>query len=180
MSILECNNGQHYHLKEMLEYITDPSKTTEDSIFHYSLSKDNFYRDFMITKYIFNKFDPQKRQYYQFILSLPEKDVFKDTDINFSKTVCVISQCLNRWNIDRNPLSNSPQFHVVSAIHIDKDPILHAHIIVNNVSFIDGHFFPWDKRLFWIFRNIVNQTLKYYGFTGIADERLNERSKLTI
>lgn len=173
MSILDCNTGQKYHIKEMIEYITNPEKTYPEYIFTTGTTAEMAVDEFLFTKILWNKYKPRKREYYQFILTLSDKDIAEDSLKRFSKLVQTAQWFISRW-----PDLSEPQFQVISAIHLDKSPVYHAHIIANNVNSFTGAFFPWDKRYFWLMRNLINRLFIYYGFTPIPDERLNERSQI--
>lgn len=173
MSILECNSGQKWTTYGMIQYITHPKKTMDECVFTVGTDSIHAYDDFMFTKLTYHQYDPNKREYYQFIVALDKQDISNTSLGRFIDFVQAINYTLARWVYQ--PV---PEFQVISAIHFDKAPIYHVHIVVNNISSYDGHRFPWDNQRFWLFRNLVNRLLIYYGFTPIPDERLNERSKI--
>lgn len=173
MSILDCNLGKKYSIQGMIEYITNIEKTYPDYIFTMGTTPETAVDDFLFTKIVWNQYRPGKREYYQFILTLSDKDIFDNSLPRFSQFVQTVQWLLSCW-----PDLQTPQFQVISAIHFDKEPIYHAHIIVNNVNSFTGTLFPWNKRGFWLLRNLINRLFIHYGFTPIADERLNERSTI--
>lgn len=172
MTIFKYDTSSCRTVKGMLDYALDREKADPRSIHYFNVVRDP-YNEFMFTNIMFREFNPPNREYYQFIISLSKDDVAPDTFERFDKAVWTIADILSRW-CDMG----ASKFHVVSVIHTDKAPEYDAHIIVNSVSFTDGHMFPWDKRLTWLLRNLANRILIYFGFTPIPDKRLNELSRI--
>lgn len=177
MSIFKIAKGQKYNIKGMIDYVINDEKTFPNTIFSKDVIPNNeAWRYFALTHIMFKKSDLNKRWYYQFILSIDKNEDLKGNyQERFVDTVISINNILNCWSNCMDPTDSMdvPKFHVISAIHIDKYPHIHAHFVVNNVSYIDGHQFPLDKKHFWLLLNIVNQVLLYYDFTPIPDKRVN-------
>ncbi len=56
------------------------------------------------------------------------------------------------------------EYQVVFAVHGDK-PHLHIHIVINSVSYVDGHRFYGNKHEFYNIMNTLKRILKNYGIT---------------
>ena len=54
------------------------------------------------------------------------------------------------------------EYQTVYAVHADK-PSLHFHLVINSVSYIDGHRYRGTRKEFYDFKNNLKQILRGYG-----------------
>lgn len=174
MSIYKLVKSEKRDIQEMIDYIRNEDKTSEEYVYTMGLNVEYAMQDMVFTRIMFGKFSSNTRPYYQFIIALDEKlDTADDSLARFElliKTVTYLLAC----GCD----NKRPEFQVLSAIHIYQRPYYHAHFMVNPISSIDGHILSQNHRFFWLIRNMVNRLLIHFGFSCIPDERLNERSTL--
>lgn len=124
------NNNINYSLKDSLEYIANEEKT--EGIWTSGLNClgnwESAYKDMMRTKRKFGKMN--KRQAYHMIIS------FKETENDKQKAWDIIGKVLEELFEER--------FEVFYTMHTNTKH-LHAHAIVNSVSFKDGKKFRYEK-----------------------------------
>ena len=117
-------------LKASLEYIANEEKT--DGIWRSGVNClgnwESAYKDMMRTKRKFGKMD--KRQAYHMIIS------FKETENDKEKAWEVIEHVMEELFEKR--------FEVFYTMHTNTNH-LHAHAIINSVSFADGYKFRYEK-----------------------------------
>lgn len=54
------------------------------------------------------------------------------------------------------------EYQSVYSVHEDKS-YLHIHIVINSVSYIDGHRYYGTKKEFYEFKNVIRRLLSSYG-----------------
>lgn len=128
-------------MRNSIEYIMNPVKTTyketlEDGTIRETrlidfngpltvgddLSYFSAHKSFMEQKQVWNKTDG--KQYYHNVISFPPNGEVTPYDV-----MEIAQQFVDKYLSD---------FQTVIAVHLDKDT-LHAHIISNSVSYMDGH-----------------------------------------
>ena len=150
--------GRNYpgrHLKAALDYISDLEKTQQGRLISaVNCQPDYAYEQMLETKKYFGKTD--KRQAYHLILSFVEGEIDADTAFAFSQEF--VAQYLGN------------EYETVYAVHDNTDHI-HAHIVFNSVSFIDGKKYhykkgDWAKYI----QPITNRLCEKYGLAIIEIE----------
>lgn len=56
------------------------------------------------------------------------------------------------------------KFQVLLSVHTNTDT-LHCHLLVNSVSFVDGHKAVHNEKNYYRFKNIVDDICRFYGLT---------------
>ncbi len=140
------------HLKQALDYITDPDKT-DNGRFTGSLNcqKEQAYEQMHRTKEQFGKTD--KRQGYHLIISFAEGEV--DADTAFEVIGRFAGEYLGK------------DYEALYAVH-DNTVHVHGHIIFNSVSFRNGLKYrykkgDWEKEI----QPITNRLCREYGLSTI-------------
>ena len=133
MAIYKVINGKgtqtHGAMMNVLKYILNPNKTEPNlnyvtSFYDYdTITPKNIYRSFLDTKKVWDNEDG--RQYIHSILSWNKGDNISPENalqfaIRFAEHIYPGHQC-------------------AIAIHTDSDNTVHAHLVCNTVSCLDGH-----------------------------------------
>ena len=123
MHVKERKNGNpHGGMYDCIKYIIDPEKTENYWIGGNTGTKtDQVYQNFMETKRDFQKLDG--RQCYHFVISFRPGETDPVTAYNVAQEFC------------EKYLGNHYQY--IFAVHTDHEH-LHAHIVFNSVSIVDG------------------------------------------
>lgn len=127
--------------RQLEKYLKQESKTEENLIHGKDCYVDEFAKDFQIVKNINNK--TEGRQHYHVIQSF-------DDDISAEKA----------HELGKEFLQNEKfkGFQAVCITHKDKEHI-HNHIVINSVSFEDGHKFKQSKKDLYELREYSDQIL---------------------
>ncbi len=147
--------GGHFHgkhLKQSLEYIMNPEKTQNNRLVGgVNCQPESAFEQMMSTKRNFGKVD--KRQGYHMILSFKEGEVSPDTAYEIAERF--VAKYLGE------------RFETVFCIH-DNTDCVHAHIIFNSVSFLDGSKYRYEKGD-WAkdIQPITNRLCEEYGLSTI-------------
>ena len=155
----DCGNAYHgKHLKAALDYIMDREKTQDGRLAAgVNCLPDMAFEQMRQTKKEFGKID--KRQAYHLIISFPEGEA--DADTVFELTGRFVKEYLG----DR--------YEAVYAVH-DNTAHIHAHIVFNSVSFVDGKKYRYEKGD-WAreIQPITNRLCEEYGLSmiGIKTDR---------
>ncbi len=143
------------HLKLAIDYILKDEKTQElrlTGAINCQLS--NAFRQMKETKQKFGKAD--KRQGYHLIISFDEGEVDGDTAFSF------VQEFVTEY------LGSS--YEAVYAVHDNTDHV-HAHIIFNSVSFLDGKKFRYEKGDWARYiQPVTNSLCEKYGLSTIEIE----------
>ena len=149
----DCGNHFHgKHLKQSLDYVMNPEKTQNGRLIGgMNCQLDTAFRQMMDTKKAFGKLD--KRQGYHLIISFKEGEVSPDTAYEITQRF--VKEYLGR------------QYEAVYCVHDNTDHI-HAHIIFNSVSFVDGRKYryekgDWERDI----QPITNRLCEEYGLSTI-------------
>lgn len=125
------DNGSYHgkHLKQAIDYILKEEKTQEHRLVGSSNCQLSYaFEQMKATKQHFGKVD--KRQGYHIIISFKEGEI--DADRAFAFVTRFVDEYLGK------------EYEAVYAVHDNTDHI-HAHIIFNSVSFLDGHKYRYKK-----------------------------------
>ena len=149
----DCGTSFHgKHLKTALEYITAAEKTQDKRLVAgVNCQPELAYEQMKETKRKFGKTD--KRQAYHLIISFVENEV--DADTAFSLAEKFVKAYLGN------------NYEEVYAVHDNTDHI-HAHVVFNSVSFIDGKKYryekgDWEKSI----QPLVNRLCEEYGLSSL-------------
>ena len=149
----DCGTSFHgKHLKTALEYITAAEKTQDKRLVAgVNCQPELAYEQMKETKRKFGKTD--KRQAYHLIISFVENEV--DADTAFSLAEKFVKAYLGN------------NYEAVYAVHDNTDHI-HAHVVFNSVSFIDGKKYryekgDWEKSI----QPLVNRLCEEYGLSSL-------------
>lgn len=149
----DCGNGYPgKHLKQALDYVMNPEKTQNRRLIGgMNCHPDTAYRQMIQTKKEFNRVD--KRQGYHLILSFKEGEV--TPDIAYEITQKFVEEYLGKL------------YEAVFCIHDNTDHV-HAHIIFNSVSFVDGRKYRYEKGDWAKYiQPITNRLCQEYGLSTI-------------
>lgn len=151
MPILKVTNSKA-SLSKALNYVEKTEKTDGGKLVG-SLNCDvrSAKEEFEQVKNFYNKKDG--RQYKHYILSFDPK---ADKQPTPTQAVAICQEI-----VQSTP--HLQGFQSVIAVHTDRDHI-HAHIIVNSVSLIDGHKLNESKADFMKMREIQDEISQSYGF----------------
>ena len=147
--------GGHFHgkhLKQALDYVMNPEKTQNGRLIGgMNCQPSTAFKQMMDTKREFNKVD--KRQGYHLILSFKEGEV--TPDVAYEITQKFVAEYLGQL------------YESVYCIHDNTDHV-HAHIIYNSVSFVDGRKYRYEKGDWAKYiQPITNRLCSEYGLSTI-------------
>lgn len=149
------DSGLHQHgmhLRRALDYVMNPEKTQNCRLVGgINCQPEMAFRQMMDTKAKFGKMD--KRQGYHIILSFKEGEA--DPDMAFEIAEKFVMEYLGSL------------YEAVYCVHDNTDHV-HAHIIYNSVSFMDGRKYryekgDWEKDI----QPITNRLCEEYGLSTI-------------
>lgn len=161
----DCGNSYHgKHLKASIKYITSEWKTQEGRLVGvYNCLPEKVFEQMRETKRLFDK--NSGRQGYHIVLSFKPGEV--DADTAFEIAGKFVKQYLGA------------NYEVIYSIH-DNTDCIHAHVVWNSVSFIDGRKFhykkgDWEKEIL----PITNELCREYGLSilELDGERANDELK---
>lgn len=156
MHVKERKNGNpHGGMYACIDYILNPEKTESYWIGgNAGTETETVYQKFMETKQDFQKLDG--RQCYHFVISFRPGETDPVTAYNVAQEFC-----------DKYLSDN---FQYVFSVHTDHEH-LHAHIVFNSVSIIDGHKYhyadgDWKKYI----QPVTDAITKKYGLQPLVYE----------
>ena len=156
MHVKERKNGNpHGGMYACIDYILNPEKTESSWVGGNAGTKtEKVYQNFMETKQDFQKLDG--RQCYHFVISFRPGETDPVTVYNVAQEFC------------EKYLGDSYQY--AFAVHTDHEH-LHAHIVFNSVSIIDGHKYhyadgDWKKYI----QPVTDSITKKYGLQPLVYE----------
>lgn len=161
----DTGSGFHgKHLKSSLEYVMNPEKTQNSRLIgSINCQVDTAFEQMKETKRKFNKID--KRQGYHLVISFQEGEVDPDTAFEFAGKF--VKEYLGK------------DYEAVYVVH-DNTEHVHAHIIFNSVSFVDGKKFRYEKGDWARYiQPITNRLSKEYGLSvlDIEEEQRDGRRR---
>ncbi len=149
----DCGTSFHgKHLKTALEYITAAEKTQDRRLVAgVNCQPELAFEQMRETKRRFGKTD--KRQAYHLIISFVENEV--DADTAFALAGKFVEAYLG------------DNYEAVYAVH-DNTNHIHAHIVFNSVSFMDGRKYRYEKGD-WekVIQPLVNRLCEEYGLSSL-------------
>lgn len=156
LTIRDC--GEKFagkHLKQAIEYITDPSKTQgKRYVTGINCQPQDAFVQMKSTKHKFGKED--KRQGYHIIISFEEKNV--EPELAFDIVGKFVEEYLGK------------EYEAVYAVH-DNTAHTHGHVIFNSVNFINGKKYRYEKGD-WakVIQPITNRLCEEYNLSAIDIE----------
>lgn len=150
MAVFRIIPGQQYTGNGMIAYIYN-KEIHDGMIIPFSVGADpaNGYTDFILTKLLYNK--PGGVQYKQFMLSLTQKETIDDF---YNRPYEIIKM----FTDIADEIACKFGVQIMGAIHGNTDNI-HAHYILNSVSFVDGHKIQISKKDLFEIKQIINAYL---------------------
>ena len=162
MNMKDSGGAYHgKHLKRSIDYITEGWKTQEGQLVGVlNCLPDNVYEQMRDTKQLFDK--NSGRQGYHIVLSFKPREA--DTDTAFEIAGKFAARYLGA------------RYETVYSVH-DNTECIHAHIIWNSVSFVDGRKYhykkgDWERDIY----PIVNELCREYG---LSELQLDDEKVLT-
>ena len=151
MSILKFENRTPKTLSEMVEYLTDESKTTEAGIFGIGCNPKFVVDEFELVQRIFFK-ETITHPYLQVIFSF---DVGVSLPIQYLREICI--------KIGRTLITDKRQ--VFGAIHYLNTDKIHCHYLLNFVD-ATGKLYE-QKYSLWHYKNEINKIIIAYSLNPI-------------
>ena len=150
MAIIKAVKNSHSNIKHIINYVTKKEKTMNKKLCSaYNCNIDTAAKEMQITKELYNK--TKGRTYKHFVQSFsPNEEITPEQVHQFTKEF--VEQC---------PLF--ADFEVVYATHVDNH--IHTHIVVNSVSFADGHKFQMSKKDLEDMKILNNKLCLEHGFS---------------
>ena len=169
MAVFRIIPGQQYTGNGMIAYIYN-KEIHDGMIIPFSVGADpaNGYTDFMLTKLLYNK--PGGVQYKQFMLSLTQKETIDDF---YNRPYEIIKM----FTDIADEIACKFGVQIMGAIHGNTDNI-HAHYILNSVSFVDGHKIQISKKDLFELKCMINEYLYKLGLIpiNISDYEIERNS----
>ncbi len=131
---------------DVISYILNPEKAQHSYIGGMSGTPRNIAENMNDVSVYFGKERGVQLRHY--IIS------FSPNEINDPALVNIIAQRIIEYFAE--------EYQVIYAVHEDK-PHLHIHIVINSVSFVDGHRYYGKREEFNAFRNFIKNLLRQYG-----------------
>lgn len=151
--ILDSSTKSCGGMRNCMEYQLRDTKTTSDYIYMMGpnvpdeITWDSAYQAFMDEKKLWGKTDG--RTHVHSLLSF-----HKDENITPELVMAFAKEFAEQ---------NYAGFQTLIAVHKDRDH-LHAHMVVNSVSYLDGHKIHQNKKDLQTSKKLVNDMCKRYGF----------------
>ena len=160
MPILKAVDHPGKSIKTVINYAAkDSKKEKDDSLFHGVNCADNpaiAAYQMQQTKAYYNK--QNGRQYKHYVLSFAPGEITKDNAKKYAKELG--EKCFGN------------HFEVAVGIHVNSaGGKIHAHLIVNSVSFVDGKKLHFSKSDLENFKNINDKIAKKYNLKVIDRSR---------
>ena len=152
MAILKAIKRPGKNIKTVVNYAAKDSKIEKDDTLFFGVNcADNpviVAYQMQKTKELYGKIDG--RQYKHYVLSFASGEITKDDAKTYAKTFA--EQCFGE------------RFEVAVGIHVNsKGGKIHAHIIVNSVSFVDGKKLHFSNQDLDNFKDINDSIAKQYS-----------------
>jgi len=155
MAILKIVNtkGKYYDessREQVLGYILNPYKTPNGYTGSIGITGDNYVQEMKDVSLNFGKVDGVQLRH--FIISFESWEV-KDPK-NAYMIGCDIASFLGR------------EYQAVFSVHEDAEQ-LHIHLVINSVSFIDGHRYRGTRAEFYGLKNYINMVIGRFGIAPV-------------
>lgn len=132
MAIIKSVKNSHSDIKHIINYVTKKEKTIGKKLCSgFNCNAETAITEMQTTKKLWVK--EGGRTYKHFVQSFPPEEGI---------TAGEAHQIANEF-VEQCPLFEG--FEVLYCTHVDKEHI-HTHIVVNSVSFVDGHKFQMSKK----------------------------------
>lgn len=151
MAIIKSVKNSHSNIKHIINYVTKKEKTIGKKLCSgFNCNIDTAAKEMQTTKELYNK--TKGRTYKHFVQSFPpEENITPQQAHQLAKEF--VEQC---------PLFSD--FEIVYCTHVDKGHI-HSHLILNSVSFMDGHKFQMSKKDLEDMKILNNKLCMEHGFS---------------
>lgn len=151
MAIIKSVKNSHSSIKGIVDYVTKKEKTIGKKLCSgFNCNPDTAAKEMQITKELYGKTDG--RTYKHFVQSFPPDE----------KITPQQAHEIAKEFVESCPLF--ADFEVLCSTHVDREHI-HTHIIVNSVSFIDGHKFQMSKKDLEKMKVLNNKLCLEHGFS---------------
>lgn len=151
MAIIKAVKNSHSDIRHIINYVTKKEKTIEKKLCSgFNCNVDTAAKEMQLTKELYNK--TAGRTYKHFVQS-------------FSPEEQITSQ--QAHEIAGEFVNNCPllsDFEVIYCTHVDRKHI-HTHIVINSVSFMDGHKFQMSKNDLDDMKELSNTLCLEHGFS---------------
>lgn len=138
-----------YAKEDLINYILNPQKARHYSC-GYNVNFDNPADSMEQVSAHYNKTDGVQLRH--FIIS------FHPTELDKPKIANAIAMQIAGFFVF--------EYQTVYAVHEDKYH-LHIHMVINSVSYVDGHRYKGTKKEFYDFKNYLSEVLADYGIYGL-------------
>lgn len=151
MAIIKAVKNSHSDIKHIINYVTKKEKTIGKKLCSgFNCNIDTAVKEMQMTKELYGK--TKGRTYKHFVQSFPP-----DENITPEQ-----AHQLAKEFVEGCPLFSG--FEVVYCTHVDKEHT-HSHIVLNSVSFKDGHKFQMSKKDLNDMKILNNKLCIEYGFS---------------
>ena len=157
-NVIPHKDADNVKLIERLNYIRNPMATNENLTYGSFVSCRYPFDEMMVVKYCYAT--PKNntlngKQFIEYIVSLPAEE-----SNNLQNFACAVRDITNFL------AKTYGQYQTISCIHLNTDN-LHAHIIANNIDFMNGTRFTLDINHFYAIREGISNILSSHGFSAI-------------
>lgn len=151
MAIIKAVKNSHSDIKHIINYVTKKEKTIGKKLCSgFNCNVDTAVTEMQATKELYGK--TGGRTYLHFVQSFPKNENITPLQAHqFTKQF--VEQC---------PLF--ADFEIIFATHMDKEH-LHSHMVLNSVSFVDGHKFQMSKKDLENMKILNNKLCLEHGFS---------------
>lgn len=152
MSILKYGNGKNrgsYSLRQAVDYILNPEKTSHELISGNGVDTDQAARDMETIQTLYGK--NSGRAFIHWIISF-------DEGVSERDAYMIGKECAAYYAED---------YQYIIAVHTNTDHI-HVHVVLNAVNVHTGNKFSQSKRDMLRYREYVNEVLQEYGLPVIG------------
>lgn len=148
IKFINGNNSDPSDLKSILAYVSDKAKTTSELSGGYCCDSKYPYEDMLVTKQLHRK--TAGKQYEHYVVSFDPDD-----GIDAATAFNVVSDITHHYNCNQ----------AFWAVHTNT-PHIHAHIVMNSVSYKGNKFRQWKPQL-EVFKSYINSICRKYGISTI-------------
>lgn len=131
---------------DILKYCTNPSKTPNGLIGGRNIDTNYAVEEMETVAHVFGKTSGTKLRHS--ILSFPPEE-----NMTANEVAHIADQVAGYY---------SDRYQIVYTVHEDKDH-LHAHFVMNHVSFRDGRHYHGTKQDYYAFQEHIKKILRPYG-----------------
>lgn len=151
MAIIKAVKNSHSNIKHIINYVTKKEKTIGKKLCSaHNCNIDTASKEMQITKELYNK--TKGRTYKHFVQSFPPEE-----NITPEQAHQIAKELTEQFHL-------FDDYEVVYCTHVDKEHV-HTHIVVNSVSFMDGHKFQMSKKDLEDMKILNNRLCMEHGFS---------------